>query len=277
VHAPSIGEYADPQLLVQMAKAAEQAGWEAFFIWDHMLVDVHAPPPVVDSWVTLGAIAAATERLLIGAMVTAISRRRPWKLAREIATLDVLSNGRVVFGAGLGVPRDAEFEIFGDEGDARIRAEYLDEGLDIIRGLLSGSPYSHQGAHYRIGEVTFAPKPVGSVPFWIAGNWPNPKPFRRAARWNGVMPEKVGGRLLEPEDVCDMLKFIEARRPRLETDQTFDVVIGGFTDADEGRAADRVKLYQEAGATWWLERLHPDRGDLASNLLRIEQGPPVVG
>ncbi|HEV8452724.1 MAG TPA: LLM class flavin-dependent oxidoreductase [Gaiellales bacterium] len=277
IHVPSIGEYADPQLLVQLATAAEQAGWEGFFIWDHMLVDAQSPPPVVDPWVTLGAVAAATKTVWIGAMVTAISRRRPWKLAREIATLDVLSGGRVVFGAGLGVPQDAEFEVFGDEGDARVRAEYLDEGLQIIRGLLSGEPFSHEGKHFKIAEVCFTPKPVGPVPIWIAGNWPNSKPFRRAARWDGVMPEKVGGRLLDPEDVRDLVEFIEAQRRRLDTNKAFDVVIGGFTEFNRAHAADRVRLYQEAGATWWLERLHPDRGALDKNLRRIEQGPPSVG
>ena len=128
--------FGDPNLLVALAVEAEQAGWDGLFVWDHVLHRRTEPEPVVSPWVTLGACAARTERIRLGALITPLSRRRPWNVARETVTLDVLSHGRVIFGAGLGSPRDAEFEAFGEEADDRRRAQRLDEGLRDPRGAV---------------------------------------------------------------------------------------------------------------------------------------------
>ena len=109
---PNFGEFADVRVLAEIAAAAEASGWDGCFVWDH-LSPVFAPGmlvPTADATVALTAIALATERIRIGPMVTPLARRRAQKFAREIATLDRLSNGRVVFGVGLGDPADAEFE-----------------------------------------------------------------------------------------------------------------------------------------------------------------------
>jgi alkanesulfonate monooxygenase SsuD/methylene tetrahydromethanopterin reductase-like flavin-dependent oxidoreductase (luciferase family) len=276
VHVPNLGEYADPGLLVSMAQTAEERGWDGFFVWDHVLFNVVDPIAVVDPWVALAAVAQATDRLTLGAMVTPVARRRPWKLARELSTLDRLSGGRLVFGVGLGEPRLSEYEVFGEDGDARVRGERLDEGLAIIDGLLSGERFSFEGRHHHVADVQFLPAPPKRIPIWVAGRWPNPRPFVRAARWDGVFPESLDGTRLTPKDITDLLAFINQRRePDDAARGAFDVVIAGDTNAqDHEAAATHVRQYADAGVTWWMERLEPGRGTLADSLRRLEAGPP---
>ncbi|MHA2042787.1 MAG: LLM class flavin-dependent oxidoreductase, partial [Candidatus Thorarchaeota archaeon] len=152
-----------------MAKEAEECNWDGFFMWDHINPETGFKKGVADPWITLSAIAAVTERIRIGTTVTPLPRRRPQKVARETASLDVLSNGRLILGVGLGGPTDAEFEV--EDTSARIRAEKLDESLDIITGLWSGEPFSFQGKHYKFDEVTFNPTPIQKprIPIWCAG------------------------------------------------------------------------------------------------------------
>src|SRR5262245_56986654 len=114
------------QPLARLARAAEEAGWDGFFIWDVFGGDTAELTPVVCPWIALAAIAATTERIRFGPMVTPLPRRRPWKLAREAASLDHLSNGRLILGVGIGTP-PSEFARFGEEADPKIRAEMLDE------------------------------------------------------------------------------------------------------------------------------------------------------
>ena len=121
---------------------AEQAGWDGFFLWDHVIAGVEGVP-TLDVWVALTAMAMTTSRIRLGATVTPLPRRRPWKLARETVTLDHLSNGRLTLGVGLGVPE--EYETFGEDSDNKVRAAKLDEGLEILTGLWSGKPFEHHG------------------------------------------------------------------------------------------------------------------------------------
>jgi alkanesulfonate monooxygenase SsuD/methylene tetrahydromethanopterin reductase-like flavin-dependent oxidoreductase (luciferase family) len=148
VGVPNLNEYADPHRLVTLARAAEAAGWDGFFAWDHLLT-AQPPTPAADPQIVLGAIALATERIRFGALLTPLARRRPWKVARETATLDALSGGRVVFGAALGWSGEEEFSAFGEDGDARTRADRLDEGLAILDGLWSGEPVRFAGCTSR--------------------------------------------------------------------------------------------------------------------------------
>jgi alkanesulfonate monooxygenase SsuD/methylene tetrahydromethanopterin reductase-like flavin-dependent oxidoreductase (luciferase family) len=276
VHVPNLSEYGDPAVLVRLAVEAEQAGWDGFFVWDHMLHRRTQPEQVVDPWVMLAACAVRTERIRLGTMITPLARRRPWKVARETATLDLLSGGRVVLGVGLGAPRDAEFEAFGEEGDDRRRGERLDEALEILAGLWSGEWFAHSGEHYALDEMRFLPTPAQErIPVWIGGNWPNRRPFRRAARWDGVVPEKVGGQLPTPDDVRDVLAFIAEERngSSLDPARPFDVVIGGITDGPDAAGVERTSSYAEAGATWWMERFHPADRSPEQALERIARGP----
>jgi alkanesulfonate monooxygenase SsuD/methylene tetrahydromethanopterin reductase-like flavin-dependent oxidoreductase (luciferase family) len=273
LHLPNLRQYGDPAVLVALAGEAEQAGWDGFFIWDHMLHRRTAPEPVVDPWVTLAACATRTERITLGTLITPVSRRRPWKLARELLTLDALAQNRVVLGAGLGSPRHDEFEAFGEEADDRRRAARLDEGLEVLAGLLSGEPFAHQGDAYAIDEMQFLPAPASGrrPPIWIGGNWPNPRPFRRAARWDGVVPEKVGGQLPTPQELREVIAFIEAERDA--PNERFDVVAAGLTPGPDAEGAAIANAYAEAGATWWLERFHPSRGSVDDTRRRIAMGP----
>lgn len=253
VFLPNFGPFGEVDRLIMLATAAEDAGWDGFFLWDHLLFDGHERP-VADPWVALAAVAVATESLRIGTVITPVPRRRPWKLARETTTLDQLSGGRLTLGVGLGFPPELEFGTFGEEVDGRRRADMLDEGLEVLDGLWSGEPFSFQGEHYTVGETTFdRPVQRPRIPIWCAGWWPNRRPFRRAARWDGVAPELVGGATPGPEDVRAIHTYVGEHR---ESDAPFDIVVNGHTDEAE---PSRMAEYEDAGATWWLERFDPDR------------------
>ena len=178
----------DPADLVRLGVGAERAGLDGYFLWDHLVhSDSGEGPPIVDPWQVLAVVAARTSRIKLGTMITPVARRRPWKLAKEVTTLDLLSGGRVILGVGLGDPAHAEFGLFGEPADRRVRAELLDEGLDVLAGLWTGQPFSHEGKHFTVGPVRFSPSPVQRprVPIWVGGI------FRQAASWPGP---PVGGR-----------------------------------------------------------------------------------
>jgi probable F420-dependent oxidoreductase len=260
----NIGTYADPRVAVRVAQAAEPSGWEGLFVWDH-LAFVWGPP-AADPWTVLAAIASGTDRMQLGTAVTPVARRRPQVLANQVATLDVLSGGRVVFGAGLG-GSPSEFARFGEPTDARVRASMLDEGLEVLRRLWSGEEVTHQGEHYIVDGVKLAPTPVQDrVPIWIGGN--KPPSQRRAARWDGWMPDSAYPRDkgASPEDVSRGLTLI--RELRQGSVEPFDVAVLGESDKREPAA------YAEAGATWWLESCHDERGSLEEVLKLVDSGPP---
>src|SRR5690348_5018854 len=148
ISVPNFGAYFDPRVLAALARDAEQAGWDGFFLWDHMLGFYPGPVPVVDPWVALAAIAMATERVRIGPMVTPLPRRRPQKLARETLSLDRLSGGRLTLGIGLGGDPGGELTAFGEELDPPTRGRMLDEGLELLVDLWSGENVLHRGEHY---------------------------------------------------------------------------------------------------------------------------------
>ena len=278
VHVPNLWEYGDPNVIAELAELAEQCGWDGFFVWDHILFDLRDPPDVCNPWVALSAAASRTRRIRLGTLVTAVPRRRPWNLAREVASLDVLSQGRVVLGAGLGAPPDAEFAAYGEGADPVVRRGKLDEGLDLLRRFWSGERVHFAGEHYAVSGATFRPTPVQPrVPIWVGGNWPNKRPFRRAARLDGVVPEHVRGGQLTPAELGEVVAFIDAERRRqgIAADRPYDVLAGGDTPASDPRAARAiVQPYVKAGATWWIERFHGDRGPLSHTRERLRAGPP---
>ena len=274
---PNVGDYGDPRLLVELARDAEAAGWDAVLLWDHVAYRRRGWP-VADPTVTLTAIAAATRRVRIGMLAAAVPRRRPWKLARETATLDVLSGGRLIFGAGLGSQADEEYAAFGEDGDARARADLLDEGLEVLTGLWGGELFSHQGRRYHVDETVFLPRPVQlpRIPVWIAGRWPNRPPFRRAARWDGVFPThaEVGhADTMTPAQLEEVVAYTLRRRPAGLGD--LDVVVEGHTGGRDGAAdRDRVAALEAVGLTWWVEKLGWFHGPVATARQRIQAGPP---
>ncbi len=172
----TIGPYSDVRVIGDLAREAEDAGWDGCFVWDH--IQAGWLETVADPWITLTAIALATRRIRVGTLVTPLYRRHPWKLARETVTLDHLSRGRMILGVGLGSDLFGEISAFGGPLDDRVRAQMLDEGLAVLTGLWSGEPFSFSGAHFKINDTCFIPAPVQlpRIPIWVAGTWPSRPP-----------------------------------------------------------------------------------------------------
>jgi alkanesulfonate monooxygenase SsuD/methylene tetrahydromethanopterin reductase-like flavin-dependent oxidoreductase (luciferase family) len=278
VNVPNFEDYGDARTVAGLAADAEAAGWDGFFVWDHLAFVKAWRLRIADPWVLLTAVALATERLRLGPMVTPLPRRRPWKLARETVTLDRLSGGRLVLGVGLGEPPEDEYGSFGEPTDPVVRAAMLDEGLEVLTRLWSGETVSFQGRHYRVDQVAFQPTPVQRprIPIWVAGAWPRPGPLRRAARFDGSCPLKVDatGELatLEPDELRQLLAVV--RRHRADPAAPFDVLLGGTTPPDPAAARAMLEPLAEAGMTWWQETVDPRQTDLATFRRRVRQGAP---
>lgn len=260
----NFGTYADPRTVARVAETAEAAGWDGLFVSDH-LAFVWGPP-AGDPWVLLAAAACSTSRLTLGTSVTPLARRRPHVVAQTVATLAVLSRGGVVFGAGLG-GAPSEFAKFGEADDPKVRAEKLDEGLEVLRRLWSGEEVHHRGRHYVVDGVKLAPLPRTPVPIWIGGR--SAAALRRAARWDGWIPDTVDPHAItvSPDEFADKLDVIRAHRTG---EERFDVAFNGYSD---GPGEPLLREYEEAGATWWVENFHDMRGSLDDVLARVEAGP----
>jgi alkanesulfonate monooxygenase SsuD/methylene tetrahydromethanopterin reductase-like flavin-dependent oxidoreductase (luciferase family) len=263
------GEFSEPQAVLRLAQAADKAGWEGLFVWDHLAYAFGWPG--ADPWVLLSAVAATTSHLKLGVDVTPLPRRRPQVLAHTLVTLDRLSQGRVIFGAGLGGTNE-EFETFGEPVDVKQRAAMLDEGLALLDGLLRGEKVDHQGGYYTAKGVTMTPLPVQKPrpPIWIGGE--SRAALGRAARWDGwVIPgtNMEGQMEKSPEWLKKQLDVIRSQRTSSEP---FDVAITGVTAPGD---SDLSKAYAAAGATWWLECLFGLRGSVGEMLARVQAGPPV--
>jgi alkanesulfonate monooxygenase SsuD/methylene tetrahydromethanopterin reductase-like flavin-dependent oxidoreductase (luciferase family) len=277
INIPNFGDFADARNVARVAVAAEEAGWDGLFVWDHVVHDkrARAGQPFGDPWLLLTAAALATTRIRLGTLVTPVARRRPEQLARQVATLDGLSGGRVIFGAGLGGPIGDEFGSFGEPTDPVLLAARLDEGLDLLARYWTGEPVSHNGIHYRVDDVTLLPATVQQPrpPIWVGGFWPARPPMRRAARWDGAVPlfETARHGQIPPVDLArDLISYLRRQRG----DGPFEIVLGGQTSSHE-----QVAPLAELGATWWDERF-PMSGDdfyrLTPVMRRIEQGPPAA-
>jgi alkanesulfonate monooxygenase SsuD/methylene tetrahydromethanopterin reductase-like flavin-dependent oxidoreductase (luciferase family) len=259
----------------KLAAEAEVSGWDGVFIADAIEIGIpnHPPFPWFDPWIVLSAMAMRTERIRIGTMITPVSRRRPWKLARETVTLDHLSKGRLIFGVGLGAAGDdGGFFKVGEAMDLKVRAQRLDEGLAVLAGLWSGKPFSFSGAHYDVKEMTMLPAPVQSprIPVWVPGVWTKEKSMQRALRWDGIIAQRYKSmERLTPAEVRELKQYVDEHR---SSSEPFDIVVGGTTPgANRKRAAKTVIAFEEAGATWWLESAMTSLDKLAK---RIKQGPP---
>ncbi len=271
------GEWGDAQTLGDLAYLAEQSGWDGVFLEDYVIWQSHQDVPTYDPWIVLAAMAMRTQRIRLGTQVTPLTRRRPWKLAREAVTLDRLSNGRLILGIGLGDAQgDISFTYFGEEQDNKRRAKMLDEALGVLAGLWSGQPFSYEGDYYHIKEVTFLPRPLQTprIPIWIGGGYPLKGPLERAARWDGSCLYKYAPDVdwadVTPAEVRALKDFVGRRRGATP----FDIVLGGRrrrSDWEQERT--HLKAVAEAGATWWIEYLPPEVGGLADVRAAIARGP----
>lgn len=278
---PNLDEFVDARRVGDLAHRAERAGWDGFFVWDHVVFPFGGTHETADVWVLLTVVAMLTERISIGPLVTPVARRRPGTLARQTTSVDRLAGGRLVFGAGLGWTLPAEFGTWGESVEPREVARRLDEGLAVLAALWSGERVDFHGAWLTAVDVTFRPTPVRRPrpPVWIGCNWPNRLPLRRAAQWDGVVPQVInpvdGSWQATPDVVTEILDIVGEQRGSAEA---FDVVITGRTPAERPTAARQaVEPIAAAGATWWLEGFRPQPGQYAAALRRIEAGPPRVG
>jgi len=264
----------DPAELADLGVEAERAGFDGFFLWDHIVFSNGGEgPPIVDPWLVLAVVAARTSRIRLGTMITPVPRRRPWQLAKETTTLDRLSSGRLILGVGIGSPSYGDFGIFHEPTGERERAELLDEGLDVMAGLWSGERFSYQGRHFTLDPVRFTPTPVQRprIPVWVGGVLPALRPVARAARWDGMVPIRfAGGSLIRPSaaDIADVGARIAAARSSAAApggppgaaghSQGFDLVVWAEVAPEPASVAEIAQPYQDSGATWWIETAKPE-------------------
>lgn len=278
----------DPELAVELAPLAESSGWDAFFVWEGIWA--------TDPWATLAAAAMVTERIRLGTMLTPVPRRRPWELAGQTMTVDRLSQGRVILSAGLGVPQEFEqrFWIFEDDPGRRVRAELLDEGLELMQQLWQGEPFEYEGEHFRARRTeTMLPPAIVQQPritTWVVGVWPRMRSMRRVARYDGWIPNYAPPnatgidpleqqRTYTPDIAAEAVAWIRSERERTGlADRAFDVIQEGTTSGTD-RAADAavVRSWADAGVTWWLESNWqvPAHEVAEYARARITAGPPL--
>lgn len=258
--------WGDAEDVGDLAAAAETSGWDGLFVWE--------PVWGVDAWISLGLAAARTSKIRLGTLLTPPSRRRPWELASQVATVDRISSGRVTLSVGLGATNSG-FETFGEECDRRTRAELMDESLDIICGLWGGQPFEYDGQHYTvqptefptIGETVQKPR----VPIWCVGALGREKSMTRALSWDGIIPQVLdSGEIRQPH-----LDEVAALRDRVKSeiaDRAFDIIVEGSM-SDHSPAA-----YADAGATWWIESMWEamaEHSPVTAAYDRLLLGPPT--
>lgn len=277
--------FGDARDVARYAVQAEAAGWDAIFVAEGLWA--------VDAWIALTAAAMPTTRIRLGTLLTPVPRVKPWDLASRVGTVDRLSGGRTILGAGLGALHDGWLAFEADQG-RRTRVELLDEGLAIFDGLMRGQPYSFDGQHYQARPTTFFPPdppvqqprpPVWVVGAWVPGRTTQPS-LARAARWDGLLPA-VAHRVDDSKaDTPEELARIVAIAHGLRTEAGlplagYDVVLeadsyGGFrqmSTPDPG-------VWADAGATWWVESWwNLDRTEENDRILmeRLAVGPPQHG
>lgn len=294
---PNVGYGGDPATLTQLAVDAEEAGWDGVFFWDtpYAVAPDQPPPDFADAWVLLSAVAVRTERVRLGTMLTPLAWHRPWLIARQAATLDRLSGGRLTLSVGLGAPDDAGPWFGGDAFDRRTRAAMLDEALGVLEGLWSGQPFAYEGQHFSLREVTFLPRPLQQprIPIWVVGAWPRDpamwprrKSMRRAIRYEGLLPnvfDSNGEFVFEAtpdeslDDLSAMSAWVERERPAGEG--PYDIVVErSLADLDDAAARAEAARWEEAGATWWLDDAWQEMwaapDDPEPLRRRIRRGPP---
>jgi alkanesulfonate monooxygenase SsuD/methylene tetrahydromethanopterin reductase-like flavin-dependent oxidoreductase (luciferase family) len=255
----SVPPFCSPVDVVLLAQQAEAAGWDGFFLWDHLRFDTRLRLDVHNPWVLLGAIAAATTTLTLGPLVTPLARRRPWQVAKEVTTLDHLSGGRAVLGVGVGDPSEGDFGDFGDPATHRERAAVLDEALVLLDALLRGGPVEHRGERFSVTtELSPAPVQRPRPPIWVAAVAPHGKPLRRARRWDGIAPLGPAG-FLTPDDLSAYLGG--------DVPAGWDVLAHAAPGIPAGE-------YAAVGATWLIDSTWPVTEDWMSELrARVLAGP----
>jgi alkanesulfonate monooxygenase SsuD/methylene tetrahydromethanopterin reductase-like flavin-dependent oxidoreductase (luciferase family) len=265
------GPGGDPASMAELAAAAEKAGWDGIFLEDYIVYQGQVGTPTYDPWVTMAAMTVATSRMRLGTSVTPLPRRRPWQLASEAVTLDHLSQGRLILGVGSGDTQDPGFTATGEPLRRAIRAELLDESLEIVTRLWTGEPVTFRGRHFKLDGLRMSPRPVQQprIPVWIGGQWTLSGVRARVTRWDGSCaykgPTDQEWQDMTAADVRDIRAAVGDR-------PGFDIAIGGRQrDADWDREREHVRTIASAGATWWVEWVKP--GDRQATIDAVRRGP----
>ena len=253
---PPFAEFAEPRRVVSLARQAEESGWDGLFLWDHMLANPGMA--VADPWVVMGAVAAMTTRIRLGALVTPVPRRRPWVLSRQMATLDQLSDGRLIGGIGLGDNGWTEFSSFGEAVDPVLRGQMLDEALELLQRFLGGEAVSYRGRHYAVNAPPLLPRPrQDPLPIWGAVRWPNRKPLARIAKLDGCFPIFAASGGVPPPDPAD-ITALRAALSDLGAKPDIDIAVRAtLAVEDPAGVRETVAALQESGVTWLLEAFPP--------------------
>lgn len=273
--------------LVEYAVAAEEAGWDGVFLADHLIFPPRQPEQAVDEhgafpdpWITMAGIASRTDEIRLGSWVTPMARRQPWQLARDTATLDRLSDGRVVLGTGLG--RSTDYTAFGEDWNPKRIAARYDEALETVDALWKGEPVSFEGEHFTVEEAVVRPTPVQEprIPVIVGGFWPNRKPFQRGARWDGMIPHYPGDGSVPTDGVEGLVpptdKSAEAVVEDLVAyyrsicDEPGDV----YLPVPPEQLSAWVDVCERLGVSWMLTRPKEAYGEWELTMDRVRDGPP---
>jgi alkanesulfonate monooxygenase SsuD/methylene tetrahydromethanopterin reductase-like flavin-dependent oxidoreductase (luciferase family) len=264
------GPGGDPAGMAELAAEAEQAGWDGIFLEDYIVYQGEDGMPTYDPWVTMAAMATATSRLRLGTSVTPLPRRRPWKLASEAVSLDHLSHGRVILGVGSGDIHDPGFSATAEPAKPAVRAQLLDEGLEIVTRLWSGEPVTFYGRHFHVEKLRLAPVPVQQprIPVWVGGDWELSGVKTRVARWDGCCAYNCS-----PDEDWQDMTAADARDIRATVGKPgFDIALGGRERGENwDRDREHIRSIAEAGATWWVEWVKP--GDKQKTINAVKRGP----
>ncbi len=247
-------ELAEPAVVADIARVAEESGWDGVFVSDHLWNWTGAP--FADPWVTLAAAAMTTDRVRLGPMVAALPRRRAQLVAQAATTLDRLSGGRVVLSLGLGVDSYGEYSVFDEPAaDDRSRAAALDAGIELLVPMLEGGPVAALGGRQTTAAGVQRPR----CPIWIAGVAPHRAGPRRVARHSLEGLALVGGGVWTPQRVTDSLAAGGLAPGSIDV-----ALVGGTHPDPAGLAA--------AGATWCVPEIEP--GATAADALRLSATTP---
>ncbi len=250
------GELSDPAVVAEVAVDAEAAGWDGAFVWDHLWNRTGAP--FGDPWVTLAAMAIATERVRIGTLVVAMARRRPQLVAQAATTVDRLSRGRLILGVGYGTESHGEYTAFGELlTDDRARAAAYDRGIEMLLPALAGEPVPQAGNR----RITVAGAQHPRCPIWVAGTPTHRAGPRRAVRHGLEGIALAGAAEWQPDHVTDALAAAGVAPGTIEI-----VLVGGAHPASDALAA--------AGATWLVPEIRDDAAPGAARAA-ARQGPPT--
>jgi alkanesulfonate monooxygenase SsuD/methylene tetrahydromethanopterin reductase-like flavin-dependent oxidoreductase (luciferase family) len=264
----------DPKMIVELGAEVEAAGWDVVFIAEM----IWGP----DAWVALTGIAMRTTTLKLGTMLSPVNRMRPWKIASETATLDQISNGRVILAVGLGA-LDTGFAEFGEATDRKTRNELVDEGLELAQLLWKNQPFSFTGKHYQVDTTALpegilawgvAPVQQPRIPIWITGTWPPKVSMKRAVKFDGVLPNYVTPEGTMGEHSVEAIAAIKQYIVDAGVENPVDIVIEGTTPDSSPESIATVEQWRDAGGTWWIESPWSHENDYEFLRARIAAGPP---